>query len=170
MTAGRILIHKHGADWHTRHPDHPTDPGWESGTYSRCHARIRRAMEPGEWLLDAVSVDGLLGVRSLFQIRAKVGEVLLFTQYWFAEGDLPVGVSASELRRIRPDALVRRLHDESRQLLGPLRSGMRLGGTEFESLLHRLQRSMTRRLTRRIRSAASTGSCPGCERRKVRDD
>ena len=161
-----MLLHKHGINWRDRHPDHPNDPGWERGTYSECHKQVRRAINEGEWLLDAVHLGrgsrSFVAVRSMFLVSSKVGDILQFDRYWFARDDYPPRVSRDDLRRIRPDILQRSIANQTTQMMGPLRAGVELHGPRFDRFVRELRRSMIlRRPVFRSRSTRNRG-CKGC--------
>ncbi len=78
---------------------HPSDPGWEDGTYCLCHLAFRNRADTGSLVADTVNVQGDHRVRSAFYVREKRacrvwrGTDLLFDEYYFAKGE-PFSITA----------------------------------------------------------------------------
>jgi hypothetical protein len=73
--------------------EHPSDPGWEDGTYCLCHLTFRNRADKGLLVADTVNVRGDHRVRSAFYVREKRacpvwrGTDLLFDKYYFTKGE-----------------------------------------------------------------------------------
>ena len=93
--ADRFLLHfsqKKPRNWRLRClEEHPRDPGWEVGTYEKCHSKYRPKHEAGDTVLDVVVREQKPVVRSMFTITdTKVinGEhVWNFYEYYFSDSD-----------------------------------------------------------------------------------
>jgi len=89
----RFLLHcRDPQNWRLRNfEEHPFDPGWEVGTYSYCHERIRALTDPKAKIIDVVVKDGKAVVRSAFVVERTQGSgpkrVLHFDHFYFADGD-----------------------------------------------------------------------------------
>ena len=68
---------------------HPLDPGWEMGTYEKCHEVIRPMQKAGDTIIDVVVKDQRPVIRSVFTINDTGivdGEhVWYFDEYYFAD-------------------------------------------------------------------------------------
>lgn len=90
---GRFLLHcSDPANWRLRNmEEHPFDPGWEVGSYSVCHCKIRPHINVGTWIFDVVVRDQKGILRSAFEIRKVLGvgksRALYFDEYYFADGE-----------------------------------------------------------------------------------
>ena len=71
--------------------EHPLDPGWENGSYYKCHEKFRAKADIGTGVLDVVIKDGKPAVRSAFVIRGAKGvgysRILYFDDFYFADGE-----------------------------------------------------------------------------------
>jgi len=89
----RFLLHysqKDPRDWRLRCLiEHPYDPGWEQGTYEKCHEDIRPKHKAGDTIIDVVVRDQKPVIRSMFTIKDTAivnGEyVWYFDEYYFAD-------------------------------------------------------------------------------------
>ena len=93
--ADRFLLHftqKHPRNWRLRClSKHPRDPGWEVGTYEKCHDTVRPKHEKGDVIFDVVVKNGRPVIRSVFTIKdTKIvkGETKwFFDEYYFSDDE-----------------------------------------------------------------------------------
>ena len=91
----RFLLHysqKRPRNWRLRClEEHPRDPGWEVGTYEKCHKDIRPLHRAGDTILDVVVKDQKPIIRSMFTIKDTDiidGEhVWYFDEYYYSDLD-----------------------------------------------------------------------------------
>lgn len=73
--------------------NHPTDPNWESGSYTICHESVRQLLGKPDKVIDVVVRGTLPIIRSAFVISRAEGQgksrKLYFDEYYFA-GDEPL--------------------------------------------------------------------------------
>lgn len=89
--------------WRLRDWDrHPNDPGWENGTYTSCHAKLRTDAKSGEVIFDTVYTGRPAGaspiIRSAFVVEDGLNRKLSFSGFWFLDGNGSDGVSAKMSR------------------------------------------------------------------------
>jgi len=74
--------------------EHPLDPGWEAGSYMKCHPRVRPHIKKNDKVIDVVVKDGKPIVRSAFVVSEAKGHgkarVLYFNEFYFADGEQPI--------------------------------------------------------------------------------
>ena len=102
---GRLVIHQHENDyWRLRNiKDHPIDPNWETGTYCKCHQKMRQIFQKGKWIFDVVWIpQGVFPhARSAFKIKFIEGETLHYVEYWFNDGK-PLEITPAIVSSIKP--------------------------------------------------------------------
>lgn len=135
---GGVLTHKRDErDWRLRRfrdrdDNHPIDPNWETGSYSRCHEDARAAIIPGVMIFDAVYVDGKGVVRSALQITHADGQgadrILYFSKFWYPGHPARPVVALNSIRSTRyPE---KRTEEEVESLISEMRAA---GYVEYES-------------------------------------
>jgi len=85
--------------WRLRDWDnHPNDPGWEDGTYSTCHGKLRTKVQSGDVVFDTVYPESPVGatpiIRSAFVVGDASNGVLSFSEFMFFDGEPAAGVQA----------------------------------------------------------------------------
>lgn len=164
---GRIVLHVYDPeDWRKRRSDHPTDPGWETGTYSACHENVRKNAERGDWILDAIVYknrdEKYIGIRSMFQVSRVKDDVLYFDEYWLAKGPKPTKLTCNDIRDLRADLqLGNGLVEEMQRVL---RSAIWLRGDSFAGFVNRLKGTMRLRRPSGKVELERSAICKGCSR------
>lgn len=107
MNKGRLSIHATASDedwpvtnekWRLRSlENHPLDPGWERGEYSKCHSDMRERVAEGEVIFDVVKREGEKVIRSAFVVDSKDENVLEFEEFYFLDGSWKDGIHPEEL-------------------------------------------------------------------------
>ena len=104
---GLLVIHQHDKDnWKLRNLEkHPIDPNWETGTYCKCHEKLRfsRLIKKGLIIFDTIwlSRRSYPYVRSAFPIKSRDHEKLTYDYYYFADGDWPFEITPSIIPKIK---------------------------------------------------------------------
>lgn len=96
---GRFLLHYcDPTNWRLRNVEkHPCDPGWEVGSYSVCHPKMRPKIDVGTKVFDVVVRNGKGIIRSAFVVSKtrdisrirdmRYPRILYFEDYYFADDD-----------------------------------------------------------------------------------
>jgi len=116
----RFLLHySDPANWRLRNiGQHPLDPGWEVGSYSVCHPKIRAKIDVGTKVFDVVVKKGKGVVRSAF-IVTKIRDIddsriLYFDEFYFANEE-PIELPGSfiQYRCMKLETWVRKYKQKS---------------------------------------------------------
>ena len=105
--AGWIVRHqREKRNWRLRNVTglHPTDPNWETGTYCKCHKKLRTSSEvKNSIIFDAIWIKGekYPFVRSTFKIKSIKDEILEFDSYYFAD-DEPLKITPYIISGMKP--------------------------------------------------------------------
>jgi len=104
---GYLVIHQHDKkDWRLRNTEkHPIDPNWETGTYCKCHKKLRTSpnAKHGLHIFDVVRIPDYSYpcVRSAFLVEESDGEKLYFDSFLFADKE-PLEITPKIIPTIKP--------------------------------------------------------------------